>query len=145
MGEAATFTWIQLLCPKATAPTLDRMPFQWTDCHLLSPLASATRPPSQRTQWVKATSTRQQQRAAGPEGLDLWSALPRWCSGKASACQHRRHKRWEFHPLVGKILRSSKWQPTPVFLPGKLHGQRSLVGYSPGGRKRAGHNRVGHN
>ena len=28
-----------------------------------------------------------------------------------------------------------KWQPTPVFLPGKFHGQRSLVGYSPWGRK----------
>ena len=32
---------------------------------------------------------------------------------------------------VGKILWSRKWQPTPVFLPGKFHGQRSLVGYSP--------------
>ena len=28
-----------------------------------------------------------------------------------------------------------KWQPTPVFLPGELHGQRSLEGYSPWGRK----------
>ena len=28
-----------------------------------------------------------------------------------------------------------KWQPTPVFLSGKSHGQRSLAGYSPGGRK----------
>ena len=28
-----------------------------------------------------------------------------------------------------------KWQPTPVFLPGESHGQRNLVGYSPGGRK----------
>ena len=28
-----------------------------------------------------------------------------------------------------------KWQTTPVFLPGKSHGQRSLVGYSPWGRK----------
>ena len=27
-----------------------------------------------------------------------------------------------------------KWKPTPVFLPGKSHGQRSLVGYSPWGR-----------
>ena len=27
------------------------------------------------------------------------------------------------------------WQPTPVFLPGEFHGQRSLVGYSPWGRK----------
>ena len=29
-----------------------------------------------------------------------------------------------------------KWQPTPVFLPGKSHGQKSLVGYSPWGRKK---------
>ena len=28
-----------------------------------------------------------------------------------------------------------KWQPTPVFLPGKSHGWRGLVGYSPRGRK----------
>ena len=27
------------------------------------------------------------------------------------------------------------WQPTPVLLPGKSHGQRSLVGYSPWGHK----------
>ena len=31
-----------------------------------------------------------------------------------------------------------KWQPTPVFLPGKSRGQRSLVGYSPRGRKESG-------
>ena len=36
---------------------------------------------------------------------------------------------------VGKILWSGKWQPPPVFLPGESHGQRSLVGYSPWGRK----------
>ena len=34
----------------------------------------------------------------------------------------------------GKIPLGRKWQPTPVFLPGKLCGQRSLVGYSPWGR-----------
>ena len=28
-----------------------------------------------------------------------------------------------------------EWQPTPVFLPGELHGQRRLVGYSPWGCK----------
>ena len=28
-----------------------------------------------------------------------------------------------------------EWLPTPVFLPGEFHGQRSLVGYSPWGRK----------
>ena len=32
---------------------------------------------------------------------------------------------------VGKIPWRRKWQPTPVFLPGAAHGQRSLVGYSP--------------
>ena len=33
---------------------------------------------------------------------------------------------------VGKIPWRREWQPTQVFLPGELHGQRSLVGYSPG-------------
>ena len=38
-------------------------------------------------------------------------------------------------PLVRKISWRRKWQPTPVFLPGKFHGQRSLVSYSPQVRK----------
>ena len=37
---------------------------------------------------------------------------------------------------VGKIPWRRKRQPTPVFLPGKCHGQRSLMGHSPSGRKR---------
>ena len=37
--------------------------------------------------------------------------------------------------LVRKIFWRRKWQPTPIFLPGKSHGQRSLVGYSPWGCK----------
>ena len=40
-------------------------------------------------------------------------------------------KRCGLDPWVGKIPWRSKWQPTPVFLPGEFHGQRSLVGYSP--------------
>ena len=52
-------------------------------------------------------------------------------SGKESACQRRKHRRLGFNPQVGKIPWRRKWQPTPVFLPGKSHGQRSLVGYSP--------------
>ena len=38
-----------------------------------------------------------------------------------------------FDSLVWKIPRRRKWQPTPVFLPGKSHGQRSLVGYTDHG------------
>ena len=55
--------------------------------------------------------------------------------GKESACQWGRHKRHGFNPWVGKIPWSKKWHPTPVFLPGKFHGQWSLTGYSPWGCK----------
>ena len=41
-------------------------------------------------------------------------------------------------PWVGKILWRRKWQPIPVSLPGKSHGQRSQAGYSPWGHKEAG-------
>ena len=51
--------------------------------------------------------------------------LPRWLSGKESTCQCRRL--W-LNPWVGKISWRRKWQPTPVFLPWKSHGQRSLAG-----------------
>ena len=40
-----------------------------------------------------------------------------------------------FDLWVGKIPWRRKWQPTPVFWPGKSHGQRSLKGYSPWGHK----------
>ena len=43
----------------------------------------------------------------------------------------RRCQRHRFYPWVRKIPRSRKWQPSPVFLPRKFHGQRSLAGYSP--------------
>ena len=41
----------------------------------------------------------------------------------------------QFNSWVRKILWRRKWQSTPVLLPRKSHGQRSLVGYSPWGRK----------
>ena len=44
-----------------------------------------------------------------------------------------------FDSLVRKIPWRKKWQPTPVFLPGKSHGQRNLAGYSPWGHTRIGH------
>ena len=42
-----------------------------------------------------------------------------------------RDMRLRFDLLVGKIPWRREWQPTPVFLPGESHGQRSLVGSSP--------------
>ena len=56
--------------------------------------------------------------------------FPKWCSGKESTCQCRRHKRCRVYLWTGKIPWSRKWQPTPVFLPGKFYGQRSLAGCS---------------
>ena len=50
-------------------------------------------------------------------------------------CQCRRHG---FNPRVRKISWRRKWQPTPVFLPGKFLRQRSLSGYSPSGHKELG-------
>ena len=44
-----------------------------------------------------------------------------------------------FYPWVKKIFWRRRWQPTPGFLPGKSHGQRSLVVYSPWGHKRVRH------
>ena len=56
-------------------------------------------------------------------------------SGQESACQCRRPKRRGFDPWVRKIHWRRKWQPTPIFLPGKSHGRRSLEDYSPRGQK----------
>ena len=59
--------------------------------------------------------------------MNLGASQVKNINGKESACQGRRLKRWRLGRLVGKIPWSWKWQPTPVFLPGKFHGQRSLV------------------
>ena len=58
--------------------------------------------------------------------------LPRWFCGKESTCKFGRQR---FSPWVRKIPWRWKWQPTPGFLPGKSHGQKRLVGYSPWGHK----------
>ena len=62
-----------------------------------------------------------------------WKGLLRWLSGKESTCLSRR---LGFDPQVRNIPWRRKWQPILVFLPGKSHGQRSLVGYSPWSRSR---------
>ena len=71
--------------------------------------------------------------------------FPRWRSGKEFSCQCRRCRRHWFDPWVGKIPCQRKWQPTPVFLPGKSSRQRNLVGYSPWGHKDSGVTEHTHN
>ena len=55
--------------------------------------------------------------------------FPSGASGREPACQCRRRKRHGFNPWVRRIPWRMKL--APVFLPGKFHGQRSLVSYSP--------------
>ena len=71
-----------------------------------------------------------------------WSGVPlticvaygllRRFSGKELTCQSRRGR---FNHWVGKIPWRRRLQPTPVFLPGEFHSQRSLAGYSLWGCK----------
>ena len=71
-----------------------------------------------------------------PKLLSPLRANPGWTGwlssgGKGSTRQCRRPKGLKFDSWVGKIPWRRKWLPTPVFLPGKSHRQRSVAGYSP--------------
>ena len=59
--------------------------------------------------------------------------LPWWLSGKASACSAGEG----FDTWEGKIPWRREGQPIPVSLSAESHGQRSLAGYSPWGRKKS--------
>ena len=61
--------------------------------------------------------------------------FPSGSDGKESACIAGATRDTGQDPWVGKIPWRKAWQPNPVFLPGKSHGQRSLAGYSPWGHK----------
>jgi len=59
------------------------------------------------------------------------TGFPGVTCGKESTCQYRKLKRCGFDSWVGKIPWSRNWHPTPVILPAKPHGQRSLVDNNP--------------
>ena len=63
--------------------------------------------------------------------VHLPKGFPWWLSGKEHACQCSWLKSHGLNPWVGKITWWRRWQPTPVFVPGKSRGQRSLMDYSP--------------
>ena len=83
---------------------------------------------------AKTYSHRNLSNSKTPSAEDFWNTvgcleLPKVenLSGKEFTCQSRRHRRHRFDPCFGKIPWRRKWQPTPVFLPGEFHGQRSLA------------------
>ena len=68
-------------------------------------------------------------------GLFGGGELPWWISSKESGCQAG-----DAGSIPGSAMSlGRKWLPTPVFLPGKFHRQRNVVGSSPWGRKRVRH------
>ena len=68
----------------------------------------------------------------------IYTVSTRWLRGKESTRQFRGQRRCRVSPWVRRTPWRRKRQPTPIFLTGKSHGERSLAGYSPWGR------RVGH-
>ena len=60
-------------------------------------------------------------------GLQEWDTTKAQAAAAAAALG--------FHPWVGKIPWRREWEPTPVFLPGKSDGQRSLADYSSWGHE----------
>ena len=65
-----------------------------------------------------------------PQLASLWERMV-----KKKKRRRRRRIHLQFDPCVRRIPWKQKWQPTPVFLPGKSHGQRSLACCSPWGCK----------
>ena len=92
---------------------------------------SVTCSPSKNDKSNSCQFPKLQRKTSYEEGIELISSF---CAsaGKESIC----NAEWpRFDPSVGKIPWRREWQPTPVFLAGESHGQRSLVGYSSWGRK----------
>ena len=110
--------------------------------------SSLERIPGKRWTWIRIGKIAVRQIRAShwsPESSFIWTQS--WeciftlsAAGASQVAQRERIclqcKRHGLDPWVGKIPWRRKWQPTPLFLPGKSHGQRSLEGYSPRGRKR---------
>ena len=116
---------------------MKRMNLGGYDPNLETPPHSQVKPQSS-SNWSESESIS----SSMSEGVDnpdhvIWAS--RWHSGNESSCQCMRYKTHRSSPWVGKIPWRRKWQPTPVFLPGESHGQRSLVSYTPWWRKRVGH------
>ena len=92
-------------------------------------------PPSFTVSWglLKRMSPESVTALASPALAGRFFGLPRWLSGKEPTCQCRTSKRHRLKSCVRKRPWRRKWQPIPVFSPGKAHGQRRLMGCSPWG------------
>ena len=118
-------------------PFLD-VPLQYSWASLVAQLVENL--PAMRETWVRSLGWEDplEKGKASHSSILAWRipwdlfGLPWWLRWKSVCPQCGRPR---FNLQVGKIPWRRKWQPTPVLLPRKFHGWRSLVGYSPWGRK----------
>ena len=82
---------------------------------------------TQSQTWLKWLSSSSRQMILGPTLIGFLGGA----SGKKNLPANAEDKRCQFNPWVGKMSWRRKWKPTPVFLPWKFHGKRSLDGYGP--------------
>ena len=118
------FSVLHMLTPrcKATiAPLCLELPFPRGVLHMLH---------LQGTEWVLKVNRSYRQNL-------FTTVFRKGASLVAQMAKNPQCRRPGSSPWVGKIPQRRKWQPTSVFLPGQFHGQRSLVGYSPRGRKQS--------
>ena len=106
------------------------------DVTVLLNLTAVQRVWKTRTNWEPSRRTALLEERQGRRGVGLVPyfkvSFPGGSEVKAPACNAGD---LGLIPGSGKIPWRRKWQPSPVFLPGESHGQRSLVGYSPQGHK----------
>ena len=69
------------------------------------------------------------------KGSSVTIELLRWCSGKELPANARAATDLGLIPGWGRSSGGGKWKSNPVFFPGKSHGQKILVGFSPWGHK----------
>ena len=111
----------------------------WRKAWQLTPVSCLENPMDRGAWWAAiygvAQSPMRLKRISSSSSNGLDGGFHGGASGKEPTCQYRRHRRQGFNFWVRKIPWRRVWQPTPVFLPGEAHGQRSLVGYSSWDRR----------
>ena len=121
--------WLDLLAVQGTLKSLLQYYSSKTSVLRCSAFFIVQLSYSYMTTWKTIALTRQTFAGKVMSLLFMVSTVAQW---SRICLQWRKHK---FNPWIGKIPWRRKWLSTPVFLPGKSHGQRSLVDYSSWGHR----------
>ena len=126
-GPSTATVWVHT--PWRNSRTACLSPPWWTSQSASGSGCPLTREEKSEWRWLQRTKPWAVVRRNETDLLKA-TGFPGGARGKEPVCRCRRPERLRFSPWVGKIPWRRKWQPTPVFLPGESHGQRSLAGYT---------------